>query len=145
MLKDNGGCLDGRNFVQIGVHGFKYSKYYYNKINDLKISYFTALNVLDYGIDAIIKKALEIIDADIIYLSLDIDVIDQAYAPGVSAASPGGLTPREIFKAMYLLGLNKKVRFMDLTEYSPPLDHDDITGRVAAEALLHFMCGASKS
>lgn len=103
------------------------------------------MNVLDYGIDAIIKKALEIIDADIIYLSLDIDVIDQAYAPGVSAASPGGLTPREIFKAMYLLGLNKKVRFMDLTEYSPPLDHDDITGRVAAEALLHFMCGASKS
>ncbi len=145
ILNGNGGCLDGKNFVQIGVRGFKYSKYYYNKIKNLNISYFTSLNVFDEGIEKIIKKAFNIIDAGIIYASLDIDVVDQAYAPGVSAASPGGLTPRELFKAMYLLGLNKRVRFVDVTEYSPPLDHDDITGRTASEAILHFMCGVSKS
>lgn len=145
ILNEFGGPIYGSNFIQIGVRGFKYSSYYNDKMARLGIRYFTSLDVFSQGIMKVLKDAINLIsdNVDIIYASLDIDVLDQTQGPAVSAASPGGLTSRELFYSMYELGKNEKVRYIDITEYAPPLDINDITGRIVSESMLHFLCGAA--
>lgn len=76
-----------------------------------------------------------------IYLTVDIDVLDPAFAPGTGTPEPGGRTPGELFAALYrLAGL--EVVGMDLVEVCPPYDHAEITSLLAAkvvrEAVLSF-------
>ncbi|MCG0277777.1 MAG: agmatinase [Thermanaeromonas sp.] len=76
-----------------------------------------------------------------LYLSLDIDVVDPAYAPGTGTPEPGGCTPQELFSALYLLkGAN--VVGLDLVEVCPAYDTGNITAILAAklirEAILAF-------
>ncbi|MEG6520422.1 agmatinase [Desulfotomaculum sp. 1211_IL3151] len=80
-----------------------------------------------------------------VYLSLDIDVVDPAYAPGTGTAEPGGCTSTEILEAIYLMK-ELKVVGMDLVEISPVYDHSEKTALLGAklvrEAILAF--GRSK-
>ncbi|MGB9803827.1 agmatinase [Desulfofundulus sp.] len=79
-----------------------------------------------------------------IYLTLDIDVLDPAYAPGTGTPEPGGCTPREIFQALYLLA-DCRVVGMDLVEVCPAYDPTERTSLLAAklvrEAILCFGVG----
>ncbi len=76
-----------------------------------------------------------------VYVSLDIDVVDPAYAPGTGTAEPGGCTAREILQAVHLLGELNVVGF-DLVEVSPVYDPSERTALLAAklvrEAILSF-------
>jgi len=77
-----------------------------------------------------------------VYVSLDIDVVDPAYAPGTGTQEAGGCTSKEILKAIHLLqGLN--IVGFDLVEVSPPLDSSERTALLAAklvrEAILGFV------
>lgn len=76
-----------------------------------------------------------------VYVTLDIDVVDPAFAPGTGTPEPGGCTSREIIQAVNMLtGLN--VVGFDLVEVSPANDHSDITAVLAAkivrEVILQF-------
>ncbi len=76
-----------------------------------------------------------------VYVTLDIDVVDPAYAPGTGAAEPCGCTSREIIRALHLLGELDVVGF-DLVEVSPVYDISERTALLAAklvrEAILSF-------
>ncbi len=76
-----------------------------------------------------------------VYVSLDIDVVDPAYAPGTGTAEPGGCTAGEILRAVHLLGELNIVGF-DLVEVSPVYDPSERTALLAAklvrEAILSF-------
>lgn len=76
-----------------------------------------------------------------VYVSLDIDVVDPAYAPGTGTAEPGGCTSKEIIHAVHLLGQLDVVGF-DLVEVSPVYDPSQRTAILAAklvrEAILSF-------
>ncbi|HHY99066.1 MAG TPA: agmatinase [Firmicutes bacterium] len=69
-----------------------------------------------------------------VYVTLDIDVVDPAYAPGTGTPEPGGCTTRELFSALYLLFETKLVGF-DLVEVAPTFDHSDITSLLAAKVI----------
>ena len=69
-----------------------------------------------------------------VYISLDIDVVDPAFAPGTGTPEPGGCTSREILKAIHLLESCNVVGF-DLVEVSPALDLSQITAILAAKIL----------
>ncbi len=76
-----------------------------------------------------------------VYVSVDIDVMDPAFAPGVSTPEAGGWSSRDIFEALALLdGL--RVVGMDLVEVCPPYDPSGVTSFLAAkivrEGLLRF-------
>jgi len=76
-----------------------------------------------------------------VYITLDIDVVDPAYAPGTGTPEPCGCTSKEIIQALYLLkGL--RVIGMDLVEVSPACDPSGQTSILAAklvrEAILMF-------
>jgi len=77
-----------------------------------------------------------------VYVSLDIDVVDPAFAPGTGTPEPGGCTSWEIIQAIHILGQCRVVGF-DLVEVSPALDLAQITAILAAkilrEAILSFV------
>ncbi len=77
------------------------------------------------------------------FASLDLDVLDGAFAPGVSAANPAGLTPREVERLVGMLGRSPRIRCFDIMELNPRHDADGRTARLAAHLFLSFLRGLS--
>ena len=67
-----------------------------------------------------------------VYVTIDIDVVDPAFAPGTGTPEPGGCTPREILSAVHLLKDANVVAF-DLVEVCPAYDRSSITAVLAAK------------
>ena len=74
----------------------------------------------------------------------DLDVIDAAFAPGVSALNPCGMSPREIAPYIRSAGRCPAVACFDIMELSPPHDEHSRTARLAAHMLLQFLLGFSE-
>lgn len=66
-----------------------------------------------------------------LYLSLDLDVLDPAFAPGVSHHEPGGLSTREVIRLIQ--GLEAPILGADIVEYNPNQDPSGVTAMVAAK------------
>lgn len=98
-------------------------------------------DVREKGIDACIADAITHASTgtDQIYLSVDIDVVDPAFAPGTGTPEPGGLSSTEFLRAMDLLGDCDAIGAMDLMEVAPKLDPTESTGRLAANAIVRFL------
>ncbi len=69
-----------------------------------------------------------------VYLSLDIDVLDPAFAPGIGHPEPGGLTTRELLSIIQAIPPGALVA-ADVVELNPVNDLRDLTARVAAKAV----------
>lgn len=74
-----------------------------------------------------------------VFVSLDMDVFDSAYAPGVSALNAQGWTPELAARWVAAAGANPRVRCFDIMECSPPHDDQGRTARLAARMLLTFL------
>ena len=72
-----------------------------------------------------------------IYVSLDIDVLDPAFAPGVSVPEPGGLSTRELFEVINLLA--KNIKCFEIVEVNPELDINDITSKIACKTIFELL------
>ena len=66
-----------------------------------------------------------------VYVSLDLDVLEPALAPGISHPEPGGLTVRDVLEI--LASIRVPVAGADIVEYNPSLDVRELTARVAAK------------
>jgi formiminoglutamase len=76
-----------------------------------------------------------------LFVSFDLDVLDGAHAPGVSALNPAGWTVREAEAWVRACGADARVRCFDLMELNPRFDIDGRTARVAAHLFLTFLAG----
>lgn len=76
-------------------------------------------------------------------VSFDLDAIDQAFAPGVSAPAAGGLHPPTWLHAAYAAGVSPAVWSIDICELNPTFDRDNQTARLAALTLWHFLSGVA--
>jgi formiminoglutamase/agmatinase len=92
--------------------------------------------------DAALERVADALDgAETVYVSVDLDVLDAAAAPGVSAPTPGGLTARELFALVREVARDDRIAGFEVVECAPPLDHTP-TGRTAAtgaRAIAHFL------
>lgn len=87
-------------------------------------------------------RALEAMgDVDALYVSVDLDVLDAAAAPAVSAPTPGGLTARELYRMLRLVAADERVAGFEVVECAPPLADGDRTARTGARAIAHFLAG----
>lgn len=75
-----------------------------------------------------------------LYLSLDIDCLDPAFAPGTGTPEPAGLSSNQLFSILEGLAELPFVG-MDCVEVSPPYDHAELTANVAAQAVWTYLCG----
>ncbi len=76
------------------------------------------------------------------YVTLDIDVVDPAFAPGTGTPEPGGCSSCDILRAARLLS-EANVEGFDLVEVAPPWDSSDITSLLAAKILREMILGVS--
>jgi len=75
-----------------------------------------------------------------LYLSLDIDCLDPAFAPGTGTPEPGGMTSNQVLTMLEeLAGLN--FAGMDCVEVAPPYDHAQLTALAAANFVWTYLCG----
>jgi formiminoglutamase len=79
--------------------------------------------------------------ADAVAVSLDLDSVCSASAPGVSAPCPDGFSPAELLAFARAAGREPRVRVLDVMELSPPLDLDGRTARLGAAAIWQFLAG----
>jgi formiminoglutamase len=140
LLQDG---LPGANVMQIGIQPFANSAAYATVAREAGIGVVTADEVRRDGIDAVVTQGLDGLAqrADAVYVDLDVDVLDRAFAPACAGSRPGGLAPWEVQRAARLCGRHPKVRVIDIVEVDPTRDVADITVLAAASFLLAFAAG----
>ena len=80
-----------------------------------------------------VETALDSVKAEKVHLTLDIDGIDPAYAPGTGTPEPFGLLPIDVKKAINMIG-DRLIGF-DVNEVCPPADPSGITSILAARMI----------
>lgn len=105
-----------------------------------------AEEALELGADRLAAQVRELVGDGPAYISLDLDAIDPAYAPGVGTPAPGGPSSREVRR--FLRGLDGlDVVAADIVELNPPYDASQTTAVLAAFLsfdLLHLMASARR-
>lgn len=140
MEKD---IVQGEDIVTIGLRSFANSKIYRDYAEEKGMTLFTAKQVREQGMEEVIKWSMDYLNekCDQVYVTFDIDVMDQSYVPAVPAIGPDGLTSRDIFYSALTLGQWDKVAGIDLVCVDPSRDVRDVTSRVALHIFLHFASG----
>jgi len=87
----DGEILNGEDLVQVGIRDHSNAEEYDRYAKDKGIHVYTMDDVEEEGVVSIIKKELTRLEnqVDMIYLSVDMDAVDQAFAPGCPAIGPG--------------------------------------------------------
>ena len=97
------------------------------------------------GIAAVLGRTLPVFrDVTAVYVTIDIDALDPAYAPGTGTPEAGGLSTRDLLQILELVFKALPVRALDIVEVCPPLDPSDIT-TFAAIKLLYEVFGWIKA
>ena len=98
-----------------------------------------------WQIDESIERLMTWLEAsDVVYLSVCLDVLPSAVAPGVSAPNPRGVPLDVVEPLVEALAESGKLRLLDVAELSPPFDRDNTTARVAAR-LIHRIVASHSS
>ncbi|KUP09684.1 formimidoylglutamase [Bacillus coahuilensis m2-6] len=144
LLED--GIMEGKHLIQIGIRDYSNSRANTEYGRSQGVTIYTMDDVLIQGITSIMKKSLDYLQkaVDVIYVSVDVDVLDQAYAPGCPAIGPGGMTSRELILGVKEAASYEKVRAMDIVEIDPTVDFRDMTSRIGAHLVLRFLEGKAK-
>jgi agmatinase len=135
------GAVAGRNFVQVGLRGYWPPADILEWMAAQGMRWHLMREVEERGAEAVVDAAIgEAMDgADAIYLSIDIDVLDPAMAPGTGTPEPGGLLTRELLRAVRRIAGSVELAAVDIVEVAPAYDHAEVTAmaahRVALEAI----------
>ncbi len=97
----------------------------------------TAEEVGDDPVEAADRALGTVEDAEHVYVSIDLSVLDATAAPGASDPSPGGLQTRELFRVVRLLASDDRLAGLELVETAPTHDRDDQTAEAAARTAAH--------
>jgi agmatinase len=132
------GAVAGRNFVQVGLHGYwpPPETIEWMAANGLRCHFMTEIE--ERGAEAVVADAIaEALDGpELIYLSVDIDVIDPGMAPGTGTPEPGGMLSREVLRAIRQVVVAVELAGMDVVEVSPAYDVAEITAAVANRCVM---------
>ncbi len=136
-------AVQGRNLVQIGMAEFSNSPKLAGYARAKGVTVIPGRGLREGGMREAVASGLAIAGdgSEAIYVSVDIDCIDQAQAPGTAAPNPFGLDLRDVQEALRSIAAHPKVVGLDVVEISPPFDRDDMTGRAGASLVLSFLYG----
>ena len=127
------GHVAGKNFVQVGLRGYWPPPDVLAWMAEQGMRSHFMSEIEERGFDTVLHEAIEqaLDGVDRIYLSVDIDVLDPAFAPGTGTPEPGGLSARELLRAVRQIALSVPIVALDVVEVSPPYDSAGITAEVA--------------
>jgi agmatinase len=136
------GLVDVATSIQIGMRGPTDAPGDLRRSRDLGYHMVTGEEFWDLGVAGTLARVREVVRGPV-YLSIDIDVADPAYAPGTGTPEVGGMTSRQLITMVRgLAGLD--LVGMDLVEVAPPYDHGEITALLAANLIYEFLSVLAK-
>jgi agmatinase len=128
------GLIDAHHSIQIGLRGSLYAPTDYRDNRELGFQTVLATELDSAGVDGALRAASAQLRSPV-YVTVDIDVLDPAFAPGTGTPEAGGLTSRELLALLRGLATAElDVVAADLVEVSPPYDPAGITAVAAAHA-----------
>lgn len=131
------GLIRPGEYIQIGIRGPVAAATDYQDAARLGARTITIHEVFEKGIPAVLEEIHRRMTGPV-YVSLDIDSADPAFAPGTGTPEVGGLTSYLLLQLVRgLRGLN--LAGFDLVEVSPPYDHADITAALAANIIFEYL------
>jgi agmatinase len=132
------GLVDFEHSVHVGIRGPLYSRLDLAESERLGFSAVHARDFVRSPIDTIIERVRTRLGERPVYVSVDIDVLDPAYAPGTGTPEAGGLSSAQLLEVLRGLdGLT--VVGADVVEVAPAYDHAEITGIAAAHVAYELM------
>ncbi len=138
------GLLDPHRVVQIGIRGTLFSADELDWAIDAGITIIDMDDIEDAGIDAVVKRVIDVVGEGPTYITFDMDALDPSVAPGAGGLEPGGLSVRQAqcilrgLRGLDLVGA-------DVVEVSPPLDSTGNTALVAANIMFEELCLLSEA
>ncbi len=130
--------IDTRAYLQVGIRGPTSWAADLSDAEKMGAKILTIDRVFKMGIPDVIAEIRNTVGEKSVYVSLDIDSVDPAFAPGTGTPEVGGLSSYQILQLVRgLQGLN--LIGFDLVEVSPPYDHGDITAILASNLAFEFI------
>ncbi|ANU27430.1 agmatinase [Planococcus versutus] len=123
-----------KNVYSFGIRSGMKEEFEWAKENGMHISKFEVLEPL--------KKVLPTLEGRNVYVTIDMDVLDPAHAPGTGTVDAGGITSRELLASIHAIaasGVN--VVGFDLVELAPVYDHSDQTANTASKLMREMILG----
>jgi agmatinase len=125
------GLLATERCAHVGIRGPIFGKSDLDEDAGFGFEIVSTVDVASAGVDAAIERVRARVGDSPVYVSIDIDVLDPAHAPGTGTPEPGGLTTREVM--LILRGLaGLPLVGADVVEVAPPYDHAELTSLAAA-------------
>jgi arginase family enzyme len=132
------GFIDPKAYIQVGIRGPLWEPSEVTDAQELGAKVLTIETCFEMGIPAVIAAIQAHVGQRPLYVSLDIDAIDPAFAPGTGTPEVGGFNSYQILQLVRgLRGLN--LVGCDLVEVNPAYDSGDITGILAANLVFEFL------
>lgn len=128
------GLIDKSGSIHVGIRGPLYASTDLRDDAELGFQVIHSRDIDQLGVGGVLDRVRARVEDRPAYLSVDIDVLDPAFAPGTGTPESGGLSSRELlallrgFTDLNLLGA-------DVVEVAPPYDHAQITGIAASHVL----------
>ena len=132
------GLIDRERSMHVGIRGPLYSA---KDLSDDGILGFQVVRSDDYQLDGlagVVERVRTRLADGPVYVSVDIDVLDPAHAPGTGTPEAGGLTSRELLHTLRSLA-GADVVGADVVEVAPAYDHAEITGIAAAHVAYELL------
>jgi agmatinase len=125
------GLLDRTGCLHVGIRGPLYTGADLDQDSELGFQVISAPDVDQLGVPGMVERIAQRVGDRPVYVSVDIDVLDPAHAPGTGTPEAGGLTSRELLAALRSFARLNLVG-ADVVEVAPAYDHAQITGVAAA-------------
>jgi len=128
--------IGGKNVYSFGIRSGMKEEFEWAKEN---------MHLYKYDVLEPVKQVLPTIGNRPIYLTIDIDVLDPAHAPGTGTTEAGGITSRELLDTIHFMAKNgANVIGCDLVEVAPVYDHSEMTQIVASKIIRELILGFVK-
>lgn len=132
------GLIDMTASMHVGIRGPLYSKGDLEDDARLGFAVVTCEDVEERGLDAAIERIRARIGDAPLYISIDIDVLDPAHAPGTGTPEAGGLTSRELLRMIRALS-DRRIVGADVVEVAPAYDHAQLTAVAASHVVYELL------
>ena len=134
------GLVGPGRYVQIGLRGWWPEEPIVAWQAEQGITSFFMHDVSREGIDSILAKAREVLGSGAVFLTVDVDVLDPAFAPGTGTPEPGGMSSAELLRACRVAARELSLVGADVVE-TLPLTVEDLTALVANRAVAEILTG----
>jgi agmatinase len=138
------GLIDQRHSMHVGIRGPLYSPGDLDDSEQLGFATIHCAEIERDGLATAIRRMLGRLGGAPVYVSVDIDVLDPAFAPGTGTPEAGGLSSRELLTMLRALG-DLDLVSADVVEVAPAYDHAEITGIAAAHVTYELLSAMARS